>query len=78
LHALIEGAHSLGVQEAHRIIIFDKLLDANSLFLTGNSSTMYVVSDLNLDRDGPTVNEPSAVALGAFNDAYFRYLGDID
>ena len=78
MHAQIEGAHSLGAQKAHRIIIFDKLLDANSLFLTGNSSTMYVVSDLNLDRDGPTVNEPSAVALGAFNDAYFRYLGDID
>ena len=78
LHAQIEGAHSLGAQKAHRIIIFDKLLDANSLFLIGNSPAMYVVPDLDLDRDGPTVSETSAVALGAFNDAYFRYLGDID
>ncbi|AXI48986.1 hypothetical protein C1J03_18975 [Sulfitobacter sp. SK012] len=77
VHMLIEGAHSLGAEEAHQVIIFDKLMNAQSLFLTGNSSTMYVVPDLDLERDGPTVIEAPAGALGAFNDAYFRYVGDI-
>ena len=77
VHMLMEGAHSLGAVEAHQVMIFDKLMDANSLFLTGNSSTMYVVPDLDLERDGPTVVDAPAGALGAFNDAYFRYTGDI-
>ncbi|MBT7801179.1 MAG: DUF1254 domain-containing protein [Tateyamaria sp.] len=77
VHMLIEGAHSQGAVEAHQVIITEKLLDANSLFLTGNSSTMYVIPDLDLERDGPTVLEAPAGALGAINDAYFRYIGDI-
>lgn len=74
---LIEGAHSLGAEEAHQVMIFDKLMDSNSLFLTGNSTTMYVVPDYDLERDGPTVVEVPPGALGAFNDAYFRYIGDV-
>lgn len=77
VHMLIEGAHSLGANEAHQVIIFDKLMNPKSLFLTGNSSTMYVIPDFDLERDGPTVIETPAGALGAFNDAYFRYVGDI-
>lgn len=77
VHALIEGAHSIGAVEAHQVMIFDKLMDANSLFLTGNSSTMYVIPDLDLERDGPTVIEVPPGALGAMNDAYFRYITDV-
>ncbi len=76
LHMLIEGAHSLGAVEANQVVIFDRLMDAQSLFLTANSSTMYVMPDLDLERDGPTVVEVPPGTLGAFNDAYFRYLGD--
>lgn len=76
LHMLIEGAHSIGAVAAHQVVIFDRLMDAKSLFLTPNSSTMYVMPDLDLERDGPTVVEVPPGALGAFNDAYFRYLGD--
>ena len=77
VYALIEGAHSIGAVEAHQVMIFDKLMDAKSLFLTGNSSTMYVIPDLDLERDGPTVVEVPPGALGAFNDAYFRYMIDV-
>jgi hypothetical protein len=77
LYALIEGAHSLGAVEAHQVMIFDQLMASSSLFLTGNTSTMYVVPDLDLERDGPTVVEAPPGALGAFNDAWFRYMGDI-
>jgi len=74
---LIKGAHSLGAVEAHQVVIFDKLMDSNSLFLTGNTSTVYVLPDLDLKRDGPTVVEAPAGMLGAFNDAWFRYVQDV-
>ncbi|MEO0822352.1 MAG: DUF1254 domain-containing protein [Pseudomonadota bacterium] len=77
VYMLVEGARSLGAVEAHQVAIFDKLMDANSLFLTGNSSTMYVFPNLDLERDGPTVIEVPPGALGAFNDAYFRYIADV-
>ena len=77
LYALIYGAHSLGAEEAHQVILFDKLMNSQPFFLTGNTSTMYIVPDLDLERDGPTVVEAPPGALGAFNDAWFRYLQDI-
>ena len=77
LYALIHGAHSLGAKEAHQVMLFDKLMNSQPFFLTGNTSTMYIVPDLDLERDGPTVVEAPPGALGAFNDAWFRYLQDI-
>ncbi len=77
LQALIKGGHSLGAVECHQVLIFDKLMDSKSLFLTGNTSTMYVVPALDLKRDGATVFEAPPRMLGAFNDAWFRYVEDI-
>lgn len=77
LHGLIKGAHSQGAVECHQVLIFDRLMDSNSLYLTGNTSTMYVLPNLDLKRDGPTVLEAPAGMLGAFNDAWFRYVQDI-
>ncbi|MEM1360634.1 MAG: DUF1254 domain-containing protein [Pseudomonadota bacterium] len=77
VYMLIEGVKPLGAIEAHQVGIFNELMDSNSLFLTGNSSTMYVFPNLELDRDGPTVVEVPPGALGAFNDAYFRYIADV-
>jgi hypothetical protein len=77
LHGLINGAHSQGAVECHQVLIFDRLMDSNSLYLTGNTSTMYVLPNLDLKRDGPTVLEAPAGMLGAFNDAWFRYVQDV-
>jgi len=73
---LIEGAHSIGAVEAHEVMLYDKLMDAKSLFLTGNSSTVYCVPDLDLKRDGPTVVEVPDGLLGAVNDAWFRFVNN--
>jgi len=74
---LIDGAHSIGAVEAHQVMIFDKLMNSESLFLTGNTSTLYVIPDLDLKRDGPTVVEVPDGLLGAADDAYFRYVNDL-
>jgi len=77
LKALIDGAHSLGAIEAHEVMIFDKLMGPESLFLTGNSSTVYAIPDLDLKRDGPTVVEVPDGLLGAANDAWFRFVNNL-
>ncbi len=77
LQGLIKGARSQGAVECHQVLIFDRLMDSNSLYLTGNTSTMYVLPNLDLKRDGPTVLEAPPGMLGAFNDAWFRYVQDI-
>ncbi|UCC53655.1 MAG: DUF1254 domain-containing protein, partial [Anaerolineaceae bacterium] len=77
LQGLIKGARNQGAVECHQVLIFDNLMDSNSLYLTGNTSTLYVLPNLDLKRDGPTVLEAPAGMLGAFNDAWFRYVQDI-
>ncbi|MGB5747270.1 MAG: DUF1254 domain-containing protein [Desulfobacterales bacterium] len=77
LQALIHGNHDVGAVECHQVMITDKLMDSASLFLTANTSTMYVIPTLNLKRDGATVIEAPMGMLGAFNDAWFRYMQDI-
>jgi hypothetical protein len=76
LLGLIEGAHSIGAVEAHEVMILDQLMDAKSLFLTGNSSTVYCIPDLDLKRDGPTVVEVPDGLLGAANDGWFRFINN--
>jgi hypothetical protein len=77
LRGLIHGSHSVGAVEYNQVLVFDKLMDSKSLFLTGNTSTMYVLPDFDLNKDGPMVLEAPAGMLGAFNDAWFRYMQDI-
>ncbi|MDJ0976716.1 MAG: DUF1254 domain-containing protein [Planctomycetota bacterium] len=77
LKALIDGAHGIGAVQAHEVMIFDKLMGAESLFLTGNSSTVYAIPDLDLKRDGPTVVEVPNGLLGAGNDAWFRFINNL-
>lgn len=77
LRSLMNGIQSLGAEQAHQVVILDKLLDSKSLFLTGNTSTLYVAPQFDLDRDGPTVIEVPPGMLGAFDDAWFRYVQDV-
>ena len=77
LHGLIKGPHSLGAVQCQQVMITDKLMDSKPLFLTANTSTLYVTPILDLKRDGATVLEVPAGMLGAFNDAWFRYMQDV-
>ncbi|KZZ78932.1 hypothetical protein A3767_01795 [Oleiphilus sp. HI0133] len=78
MHAIIKGVREgLGAVEAHQVAIFDKLASPKQIGLTYNSTTMYIFPTFDLERDGPTVVEVPAGALGALNDAFFRYVGDV-
>jgi hypothetical protein len=77
LYGLRRGNESLGADKAFRIAITEELMDSKSLFLTANTSTLYAFPFLDLKADGPTVIELPSAMLGALNDAWFRYVGDL-
>ena len=78
LEALREGMLSMNLKDANQCLLFDELMDSNSLFLTGNTDTVYASCFLDLERDGPTVVEiPPGAGPGTVNDAFFRFVVDM-
>jgi len=77
VRGLIMGIIEAGADEVNKVLFTEKLLDSRSLFLTANTSTVYISPNIDLKENGPVVMETPAGMLGAFNDAWFRYLEDI-
>jgi hypothetical protein len=57
LEAMRRRMASIGARNSNQIVIFDKLMDSDPLFLTGNTDTVYAVACLSLKKDDPTVLE---------------------
>lgn len=74
---LIIGLEGAGVNHYSKVAITKSLLDSKSLFLTANTSTIYITPHANLKETGPLVMETPPGMLGAFNDAWFHYIADI-
>ena len=78
LEALRVGQAGIGAKDSNQVVILDQFMDSQPLFLTGNSSTVYTIAFLDLQKDGPTVLEiPSGSGPGSVNDAFFRYVVDL-
>ena len=78
VEGLRRGMESVGIDAANKILLYDDLMDSNSLFLTGNTDTIYAVGMLDLKRDGATVVEiPAGAGPGTVNDAFFRFVVDM-
>ena len=72
------GAIERGATKCHHALLFDKLMDSNPLFLTGNTDTVYCMVFLDLEVDGPTVVEiPPGCGPGTCDDAFFRFVIDM-
>ena len=77
LTRLRSGNAKVGVTKSNQIAIFSKLLDSKSLYLTGNTSTLYAQAYLDTEIDGPTVIEIPPGMLGMVNDSWFRWVEDL-
>ncbi|MCK6265667.1 DUF1254 domain-containing protein [Vibrio sp. ZSDE26] len=78
IEAIRLGHLDLGVSTSNQVVLFDKLMDSNPLFLTGNTDTVYASAFLDLERDGPTVIEvPAGMGPTTVNDAFFRFVTDL-
>ena len=71
VHAVRTGLAQLGVKPNQGIGISEDLLDARSLFLTPNTTTVYVVSCIDLN-EGPMVMRVPPQVLGPIDDAAVR------
>ena len=78
VEAMRLGMLELGVDNYNKVMVMDNLMDARSLFLTGNASTVYASAFLDLEKDGPMVIEvPAGAGPGTVDDAFFRYVVDL-
>ena len=62
-----KGLHDFGLDAANKFLIFESLLDGQSLYLTPNTESVYGMQFFDLKRDGPTVVEAPPGLLGGFS-----------
>jgi hypothetical protein len=74
IQAIHDGFRSIGVKD-NELLIFSKLMDAKSLFLTANADTIYFLGMIDLSK-GPMVFEAPPNVLGTLDDAWWRWVGD--
>ncbi len=77
LRQLMLGPEEIGADKYNKVMIMDNLMDSKPLFLTGNTSTLYVIPVINMKETGPMIFEVPPGMLGAMNDAWFRYMQDV-
>ena len=77
INELRRGQAAIGAKASNQMCIFDTLMDSKGLFLTGNTSTMYALGFLDLEKDGPTVIELPPRMLGIIDDMAFLYVTDL-
>jgi hypothetical protein len=73
--AIVKGFEGIGAGPGD-VVIFEKFMDSNSLFLTANADTVYYLTGLDLSK-GPIVVEQPPGAVGTINDMWFSWIIDI-
>jgi hypothetical protein len=72
---LRKGFASMGADNNQTVLIMEELMDSKSLFLTGNTESIYNLMWLDL-KDGPLVFETPPNVLGVIDDHWFQYVAD--
>ena len=75
-YALYNGPKAIGADRPNKIQIWKQMMDSKTLLLTGNTSTLYAVTTLDLKTDGATVIELPPGMLGMLNSAWFKFVGN--
>ena len=73
--AIVKGFEGIGAKPGD-VVIFSKLMDSNSLFLTANADTVYYLAGLDLSQ-GPVVVEQPPASVGTINDMWFSWIIDV-
>ncbi|MGD9925696.1 MAG: DUF1254 domain-containing protein [Pseudorhodoplanes sp.] len=76
VRAACNGLDSVGIKANRGFGITEDLMDARTLFLTPNTTTVYVFGCLDLS-EGPIVMEVPTGVLGPVDDADFRWVTDV-
>lgn len=73
--AFRQGLASIGVDNNQSVALFEDLMDSRSLFLTGNTESIYSLAWVEL-KDGPLVFEVPPDVLGFVDDHWFQHVVD--
>jgi hypothetical protein len=71
------GVAEAGTGAANQVVIWETLMDSQTLLLTGNTETVYGLCSMDLKRDGPVVIQAPAMMLGGITDIWQRQVMDI-
>ncbi len=77
LNAMRAGNAGIGADGSNKVTISEQLLKPESLYLTGNTSSLYALTYLDLKTDGPLVVELPPGMLGFLDDAWFRFISNL-
>jgi hypothetical protein len=78
IESMRRGMVDMGATTPQDIVMLDRLMDSNPLFLTGNTDTVYASVVFDLAEQGPMVIEvPPGCGPGTVNDAFFRFVVDM-
>ena len=75
MEAFRQGLASMGVKDNQSVLMFEELMDPSSLFLTGNTESIYSLAWVDL-KDGPLVFEVPPDVLGFIDNHWFQYVAD--
>jgi len=53
IEAIRTGLMGLGAKEANHLVVTEKLMDSNPIFLTPNTDTVYAFNTFDLEKTGP-------------------------
>jgi len=73
-YAIWKGFSDAGIPD-NSVLIFSKLMDSKSLFLTANADVVYFWSNVDLTK-GPMVVETPPMSLGVMDDMWFHWVTD--
>jgi hypothetical protein len=72
-----KGVAGAGDARPNQMVIWERLMDAETLLLTGNSETVYGLVSFDLKRDGPVVINTPAQMLGGLTDLWQHEIAGI-
>ena len=75
--AMRMGSAGVGADASNKVTITEQLLLPTMLCLTGNTSTLYALTYLDLKDEGALVVELPPGILGFLDDAWFRFIGNM-
>lgn len=73
-YAIHNGFQEQGIKD-NEVLVFSKLMNSKSLFLTANADTYYFWSFLDLSN-GPVIIETPPNSLGVLDDMWWRWISD--
>jgi hypothetical protein len=76
MYAMLNGHVEIGMTPNKSVGITETLMDAKSLWLTPNTTTPYIMTEIDV-KNGPIVLEIGSPVIAIIDDAYFKYVGDV-